>query len=157
MENNNNREEAIFGGGCFWGVEENFRTKDGVLETEVGYAGGESKEVTYEEVCQKNTGHAEVVKVFFDNQKLSYEELVRFFFKIHNPTTLNSQGPDFGSQYRSVIFYTSDMQKEIAEKVKEELMAQKNVVTQIMPKTTYIVGEEYHQKYLARKGVKACH
>jgi methionine-S-sulfoxide reductase len=126
------------------------------LETEVGYAGGESKEVTYEEVCQKNTGHAEVIKLFFDDEKISYGELVRFFFKIHNPTTLNSQGPDFGSQYRSVIFYTNEEQKIVAEKIKEELMIEKNVVTQIIPKTTYIVGEEYHQKYLARKGVKTC-
>ena len=90
-------------------------------------------------------------------EKISYKDLVKFFFKIHNPTTLNSQGPDVGSQYRSVIFYTSDEQKEIAESIKEEMMSEKKVVTQIVPKTTYIVGEEYHQKYLARKGVKVCH
>jgi methionine-S-sulfoxide reductase len=151
------REEAIFGAGCFWGVEESFRTKEGVLDTEVGYAGGSSEDTNYKKVCTGDTGHAEVVRVFFNKDKISYEQLVRFFFKIHNPTTLNMQGPDHGSQYRSVIFYTSDKQKETAEKIKKELISEKKIVTQIVPKTTYIVGEKYHQKYLAKKEVKVCY
>lgn len=157
MDEKIKKGEAIFGAGCFWGVEENFRTKDGVLETEVGYAGGETDNPTYESICQKNTGHAEVVKVIFDEDKVSYEELVRFFFKIHNPTTLNRQGPDLGSQYRSIIFYTTDEHKEIAEKVKEELMSEKDVVTEILKKNNYYVAEEYHQKYLVRRGAKTCY
>jgi peptide-methionine (S)-S-oxide reductase len=128
-----------------------------VLDTEVGYAGGSSEDTNYKKVCTGDTGHAEVVRVFFNKDKISYEQLVRFFFKIHNPTTLNMQGPDHGSQYRSVIFYTSDKQKETAEKIKKELISEKKIVTQIVPKTTYIVGEKYHQKYLAKKEVKVCY
>lgn len=157
MNDNIKKNEAVFGAGCFWGVEENFRTKEGVLETEVGYAGGMSENTDYEKVCQGNTGHAEVVRVSFDEDKLSYENLVRFFFKIHNPTTLDMQGPDHGSQYRSVIFYTTEDQRVTAEMVKEELSMEKDIVTEITPVNTYIMAEDYHQKYLLKKGVKVCH
>jgi peptide-methionine (S)-S-oxide reductase len=151
------KEEAVFGAGCFWGVEEDFRTKEGVVDTEVGYAGGASEDTNYEKVCTGDTGHAEVVRVFFNKDKVSYEQLVDFFFKIHDPTTLNMQGPDRGSQYRSAIFYTTDEQRVTAEKAVEELSFEKDIVTEVTPKTTYIVGEEYHQKYLLKKGVKVCH
>ena len=114
-------EIAILGLGCFWGPEIKFSKLDGVIKTEVGYCGGDSKETTYEKVCTGNTNHAEVVKLDFDPKIISYEKILKYFFEIHNPTTLNSQGPDFGTQYRSEIFYLNDDQKETAKKVLEEI------------------------------------
>ena len=115
-------EIAILGLGCFWGPEIKFSKLEGVIKTEVGYCGGDSKETTYKEVCTGNTNHAEVVKLDFDPKIISYEKILEYFFEIHNPTTLNSQGPDFGTQYRSEIFYLNDDQKEIAKKVLEKII-----------------------------------
>ena len=152
---------AMFGAGCFWGVEETFRALPGVLETEVGYAGGSTENPTYEQVCCDATGHEEVVKVVFDPKKISYEKLLQTFFSSHNPTTLNYQGPDFGSQYRSVIFYFSDEQKKIAEEEKERQQKsgvwKKPIVTQIEPAVPFYKAEEYHQKYLLKSGRSSCH
>ena len=114
-------EIAVLGLGCFWGPEIKFSKLKGVIKTEVGYCGGDSKETTYKEVCTGNTNHAEVVKLDFDPKVISYEEILDYFFEIHNPTTLNSQGPDFGTQYRSEIFYLSDRQKEVAENVIDKI------------------------------------
>ncbi len=155
------KDEAIFAAGCFWGVEDAFRLTNGVLETEVGYTGGNKENPTYEEVCTGKTHHAEAVRVVFDPQIISFEDLVRKFFTIHNPTTLNSQGPDHGSQYRSAIFYKDDSQKEVSERVKIEL--EKNhawpgpIVTEITPAQTFYKAEEYHQKYFLKNGGGVCH
>ncbi len=149
------KKEAILGGGCFWGIENEFYSLGGVVETEVGYAGGTTQNPTYEEVCGKKTNHAEVVKVVFDETIISYEEVLDFFFKIHNPTQLNRQGWDIGSQYRSVIFAKDKKQLEIAE-VHKKLLTEKNVfnkpiVTQIELFSNYYRAEEYHQKYILKK------
>ena len=139
--------------GCFWGPEENFKNKPGILETEVGYAGGNSSLTTYEEVCTGNTNHAEVVKLDFDEKIITYEKILKIFFQIHDPTTLNSQGPDFGTQYRSEIFYLNDNQKMIAEKVLNEVNERLSgkVVTKISLLKNYCPAEEYHQKYLEKR------
>jgi peptide-methionine (S)-S-oxide reductase len=144
---------AVLGLGCFWGPEIKFSKLEGVIKTEVGYCGGESKTVTYKEVCNGNTNHAEVVKLNFDPEIISYEKILDFFFEIHDPTTLNSQGPDFGTQYRSEIFYLNDGQKEIAENVikKVNLKLSGNVVTKSSLLKNYCPSEEYHQKYLEKK------
>ena len=146
-------EIAILGLGCFWGPEIKFSKLEGVIKTEVGYCGGDSKTVTYKEVCTGNTNHAEVVKLDFDPKIISYEKILEFFFEIHNPTTLNSQGPDFGTQYRSEIFYLNDRQKEIAEnalkKVNSKLSG--NVVTKSSLLKNYCPAEEYHQRYLEKR------
>ncbi len=146
-------EIAILGLGCFWGPEIKFSKLEGVIKTEVGYCGGDSKTVTYKEVCTGNTNHAEVVKLDFDPKIISYEKILDFFFEIHDPTTLNSQGPDFGTQYRSEIFYLSDRQKEIAENVikKINLKLSGNVVTKSSLLKNYCAAEEYHQRYLEKK------
>ena len=146
-------EIAVLGLGCFWGPEIKFSKLEGVIKTEVGYCGGESKTVTYKEVCTGNTNHAEVVKLDFDPKIISYEKILEFFFEIHDPTTLNSQGPDFGTQYRSEIFYLSDGQKEIAENVtkKVNLKLSGNVVTKSSLLKNYCPAEEYHQRYLEKK------
>jgi peptide-methionine (S)-S-oxide reductase len=146
-------EIAVLGLGCFWGPEIKFSKLEGVIKTEVGYCGGESKTVTYKEVCTGNTNHAEVVKLDFDPKIISYEKILDFFFEIHDPTTLNSQGPDFGTQYRSEIFYLSDRQKEIAENVikKINLSLSKQVVTKSSLLKNYFPAEEYHQRYLEKK------
>ena len=146
-------EIAILGLGCFWGPEIKFSKFEGVIKTEVGYCGGDSKETTYEEVCTGNTNHAEVVKLDFDPKFTSYEKILEYFFEIHNPTTLNSQGPDFGTQYRSEIFYLNDGQKEIAKKVLEKINQNLSgkVVTYMSLLKNYCTAEDYHQKYLEKK------
>ncbi len=142
-------EKATFGAGCFWGVEEAFRRVKGVVSTAVGYAGGKLTNPTYKDVCTDKTGHAEVIEMEFDPSKISYEELVRIFFQIHDPTTRNRQGPDVGSQYRSVIFYHSKDQKMIAERIKEEIPL---AVTEILPAGPFYRAEEYHQRYHEKNG-----
>jgi len=146
-------EIAILGLGCFWGPEIKFSKFEGVIKTEVGYCGGDSKETTYEEVCTGNTNHAEVVKLDFDPKITSYEKILKYFFEIHNPTTLNSQGLDFGTQYRSEIFYLNDGQKETAKKVLEEIdqNLSSKVVTNISLVKNYCPAEEYHQRYLEKR------
>ena len=146
-------EIAILGLGCFWGPEIKFSKLKGVTKTEVGYCGGFNKKTTYDEVCTGQTNHAEVVKLDFDPKIITYEKILEFFFEIHNPTTLNSQGPDFGTQYRSEIFYLNKNQKSIAKKIKEKVnnSFSKNIVTKISLANNYCVAEEYHQKYLEKK------
>ena len=145
-------EKATFGAGCFWGVEETFRKVKGVISTRVGYSGGHLENPTYEDVCTDKTGHAEVIEIEFDPSKISYEELVGIFFQIHDPTTKNRQGPDVGSQYRSVIFTHSNEQKRIAEKVKKGLKLDNPVVTEILPAGPFYKAEEYHQRYHEKNG-----
>ena len=146
-------EIAVLGLGCFWGPEIKFSKLEGVIKTEVGYCGGDIQKTTYQEVCTGNTNHAEVVKLDFDPKVISYEKILDFFFEIHNPTTLNSQGPDFGTQYRSEIFYLSDKQKEIAENVIEKLNSNLSgkVVTKFSLLKNYCPAEEYHQRYLEKR------
>ena len=146
-------EIAVLALGCFWGPEIKFSKIDGVIKTEVGYCGGHSDKTTYKEVCTGNTNHAEVVKLDFDEKVISYEKILKIFFQIHNPTTLNSQGPDFGTQYRSEIFYLNDNQKKIAEKITQEIDRRLSgkVVTKISLLKNYCTAEEYHQKYLEKK------
>lgn len=152
---------ATFGAGCFWGVEEVFRTTPGVLKTTVGYEGGHMDNPTYEDVCTDATGHAEVVQVEFDPSKVTYERLLDIFFSNHNPTTLNRQGPDVGTQYRSAIFYHDDAQKKLAEAAKEKWNASgrwdKPVVTSLEKAQTFYKAEDYHQQYLAKRGLSTCH
>lgn len=158
---NKNYKEAYFAGGCFWGVEEVFRTLEGVLATEVGYMGGTTDNPTYEAVCTGTTGHAETVKVVYDPELTHYQALLEIFWNNHNPTTLNQQGPDRGTQYRSVIFYTDEYQKEMAEasKVDMDTSGRFNnpIVTEIVPAPTFWSAEEYHQQYLAKRGLGSCH
>jgi len=147
---------ATFGGGCFWGVEEAFRTTKGVKSTEVGYMGGSMRKPTYEDVCTDKTGHAEVVQVTFDTNEISYDELLEIFWEVHDPTQLNRQGPDVGTQYRSVIFFHNKEQEKIAKKSKELLSKKKNIVTEIVPASEFYKAEEYHQKYLMKRGENVC-
>jgi methionine-S-sulfoxide reductase len=146
-------EIAVLALGCFWGPEIKFSKLDGVVQTEVGYCGGNSSSTNYEEVCTGKTNHAEVVKLEFDNSKISYEKILDYFFEIHNPTTLNKQGPDIGTQYRSEIFYLNDNQKKTAENVLEKYDKKYNgkIVTIISEIKNYCKAEEYHQKYLEKK------
>jgi len=148
-------ERATFAGGCFWGVEEAFRTLDGVIETAVGYMGGTTENPTYPQVCTGETGHAEVVDLSFDPEVISYRELVEFFWTIHNPTSLNFQGPDHGTQYRTAIFYHDDKQRQIAETSKATLDASETfalpIVTEITPAGPFWRAEEYHQQYFAKR------
>lgn len=152
-------EKATFGAGCFWGVEARFGEVPGVTETAVGYSGGHTVNPTYKDVCTDETGHAEVVELTFDPAKVSYEALVRLFFQLHDPTQLNRQGPDYGTQYRSAIFFHSPEQKSTAERVLQEAQKQirGKIVTQIEPAQTFYRAEEYHQKYLEKRGLKQCH
>ena len=153
-------EKAIFGAGCFWGVEETFRNLNGVVSTAVGYAGGTKGNPSYEDVCTDRTGHAEVVEVEFDPSQISYDELLDVFWSNHNPTTLNRQGPDMGTQYRSVIFYHSPEQEAEAMASKERVAKSgrfnRPVVTQIEPAPKFWRAEEYHQRYLAKRGQSHC-
>ena len=146
-------EIAILACGCFWSPEIKFSKLKGVLKTEVGYCGGNTENTTYEEVCTGNTNHAEVVKLEFDPNQISYSEILNYFFEIHNPTSLNFQGPDIGTQYRSEIFYSDDNQKKIAESILEKnnkkLLGK--IVTKISKIKNYSVAEEYHQKYLEKR------
>ncbi len=146
-------EIAILACGCFWGPEIKFSRLDGVFKTEVGYCGGNSSKTSYEEVCEGDTNHAEVVKLDFDPNIISYEKILDYFFEIHDPTTLNSQGPDFGTQYRSEIFYLNDEQKNIAKKITEKYNKKYSgkVVTKISQIKNYCIAEEYHQKYLEKR------
>lgn len=152
-------EKATFGAGCFWGVQLTFDQMPGVIKSSVGYSGGSRPHPTYAQVCSDATGHAEVVDLEFDPAVVSYDTLVRRFFDLHDPTQLNRQGPDVGSQYRSVIFYHSDAQRETAEKIKAEVAGKYNkpVVTLVEPAAAFWPAEEYHQKYLTRRGGGACH
>ena len=146
-------EIAVLALGCFWGPEIKFSKVNGIIKTEVGYCGGNSSITTYKEVCTGNTNHAEVVKLDFDEKIISYEKILKIFFQIHDPTTLNSQGPDFGTQYRSEIFYLNDNQKMIAERVLNEVNERLSgkVVTKISLLKNYCPAEEYHQKYLEKR------
>ncbi|MDC0895377.1 peptide-methionine (S)-S-oxide reductase MsrA [Candidatus Pelagibacter sp.] len=146
-------EIAILALGCFWGPEVKFSKLDGVLKTEVGYCGGNISETNYKEVCTGSTNHAEVVKLEFDPELISYEKIINFFYEIHDPTTLNSQGPDFGTQYRSEIFYLNEQQKQIAEKITSDKNKKflSKIVTKISLVKNYCPAEEYHQKYLEKR------
>lgn len=156
-----NLQKATFAGGCFWGVEHNFRQVPGVIETAVGFMGGNASNPSYRQVCDTETNHAEVVHLSFDPEKISYEKLVRIFFLLHDPTTLNRQGPDVGTQYRSAIFYHDDMQKQIAEAVKAELTAKgvfsDPIVTEITVADRFWLAEDYHQQYIEKNPTRACH
>ncbi|MFU8826108.1 MAG: peptide-methionine (S)-S-oxide reductase MsrA [Brevefilum sp.] len=149
-----NQKTATFAAGCFWGVEANFNKLPGVIDTAVGYTGGEVHNPTYRMVCSDKTGHAEAVRITFDPEKIAYADLVRAFFDLHDPTTPNRQGPDVGSQYRSVIFFQDEAQRETAEQVKADLDASGKyrypIVTQIVPADEFYKAEEYHQKYYAK-------
>ena len=146
-------EIAILGLGCFWGPEIEFSKINGVIKTEVGYCGGNSLQTNYQQVCTGTTNHAEVIKLDFDPKIISYEKIIEFFFQIHDPTTLNSQGPDFGTQYRSEIFYLNEQQKNIAEKMiaNENSKLSGKVVTKISQVKNYCPAEEYHQRYLEKR------
>jgi peptide-methionine (S)-S-oxide reductase len=153
-------EKATFGAGCFWGVEAIFRHVKGVTNATVGYAGGTKENPTYQDVCTDKTGHAEVVQVEFDPSQVTYEELLDVFWSNHNPTTLNRQGPDVGTQYRSVIFYHSPEQKAAAEASKQKLdktgRFNRPIVTQIEPAPKFWPAEGYHQRYLEKRGQTHC-
>lgn len=153
-------EKAVFAAGCFWGVEEAFRTAGGVVSTRVGYTGGTKVNPTYEEVCGHGTGHAEAVEVTFDTEKVSYRELLKIFWDIHDPTTLNRQGPDVGSQYRSAVFYTTPEQereaKESLREIEKSGVYSRPIVTEIVPASVFYEAEDYHQKYLMKRGRKYC-
>lgn len=154
-------QKADFGGGCFWGVEEVFRTAPGVTKTEVGYEGGHVDHPTYEQVCSHETGHAETVQITFDPSKVTYDMLLDLFFEHHDPTQLNRQGADEGENYRSVIFYHDDEQKKTAEAKIEELTTTKKfknpIVTQVVPAATFWTAEEYHQQYLHKRNLGVCY
>ena len=154
-------EIATFGAGCFWGVEANFRRIPGVLEAVSGYSGGQTDHPSYRDVCTDTTGHAEVVQVTFDPTKVTYDELLGVFWKIHDPTQVNRQGPDFGKQYRTAIFFHSPAQEAAAKKSKQALEASgkfpRPVATEITPAGPFWRAEEYHQRYLKKRGATDCH
>jgi peptide-methionine (S)-S-oxide reductase len=153
--------KATFAAGCFWGVEATFRQLPGVISTRVGYIGGSTANPTYKQVCMDTTGHAEAVEIEYDPSKLSYDKLLEVFWENHDPTQLNRQGPDWGKQYRSAIFFHSPEQETEAKASKEQLEKShrfsKPVVTQIVPATTFFEAEDYHQQYLEKKGLASCH
>ena len=158
---NTTTQFGVFGGGCFWGIEDTFQKIEGVIDAQSGYAGGHIDSPSYEQVCTGDTGHAEVVKVTYDPSVLSYEQLVRAFFEMHDPTQMDRQGPDIGRQYRSVIFYVDDAQKDVAQKVKKELEQNQTfsqpIATAIEPLETFWPAEDYHQDYVQKHGgVKVC-
>jgi peptide-methionine (S)-S-oxide reductase len=150
-------EEATFGAGCFWGVEAAFRQLDGVLTTSVGYLGGDFENPTYQHVCSGQTGHAEVVRIEYDSDRISYHDLLDLFWKVHDPTTLNRQGPDIGDQYRSAIFFHTPEQQTAAEASKAQLEASNqypnSVVTEIIPVSEFYMAEDYHQQYFEKRGI----
>jgi len=153
-------QKATFGAGCFWGVEAAFRRVHGVLSTAVGYMGGTLKNPTYKDVCTDETGHAEVVQVEYDPSKVSYDDLLKLFWEIHDPTTLNRQGPDVGTQYRSVIFFHTSEQEAVARAYKEKLQPSgvynRPIVTEIAPASEFYRAEEYHQQYFDKRGLTHC-
>ncbi len=153
-------ETATFGAGCFWGVEDALMKVKGVKETAVGFMGGTTKNPTYEEVCTDKTGHAEVVQLKYDPEEVGYEDLLEIFWSIHDPTTPNRQGPDIGSQYRSVIFFHSKEQERLAKKSRMEIREsgkyRNRIVTEIVPASEFYRAEEYHQKYHQKQGIKTC-
>jgi len=155
------QEIATFGAGCFWGIEAAFRRVSGVLDAAVGYSGGRTENPSYQDVCTDTTGHAEVVQVTFDPEKLSYEQLLDVFWTIHDPTQVNRQGPDYGKQYRTAIFFHSPEQEATAKKSKQALEAsgklRRPVATEITPAGTFWRAEEYHQRYLEKRGAASCH
>jgi peptide-methionine (S)-S-oxide reductase len=154
-------EKATFGAGCFWGVEAAFGEIPGVVETAVGYEGGTLDNPTYHDVCTDQTGHAEVVQVTYDPARVTYEQLLDQFWSLHDPTTINRQGPDVGTQYRSVVFFHTPEQQKAATAKKEELSRsgkfRRPIATEIVPAKTFYRAEEYHQKYLEKRGAKSCH
>jgi peptide-methionine (S)-S-oxide reductase len=154
-------QKAMFGAGCFWGVEAAFRQTPGVVKTAVGYSGGNFPNATYKDVCSGRTGHAEVVLVEFDPEKTSYEQILQVFWENHDPTTLNRQGPDVGTQYRSAIFYFSEEQRALAEASKARLETEgvfhRPIVTEIKPAGKFYIAEDYHQQYLEKRGLATCH
>ncbi len=155
-------KRAMFGAGCFWGIEAAFRRMDGVVDAPVGYSGGHTEDPNYREVCTGRTGHAEVVLVEYDPEKISYDQLLDAFWEMHNPTTLNRQGPDVGTQYRSAIFYYDEEQKAAAEASRDRLQASpayngRAIVTEITKAGPFWRAEEYHQRYLEKRGVEFCH
>jgi peptide-methionine (S)-S-oxide reductase len=154
-------EKAMFGAGCFWGVEEAFRTMDGVKDTKVGYSGGNTENPTYEQVCSDRTGHAEVIEIDFDPSVITYEQLLDKFFTIHDPTQLNRQGPDVGKQYRTAIFfYSAEQEKAAREKIGELGKSGKfrgPIATEVTPAAKFYPAEEYHQRYLQKRGANVCH
>ncbi len=154
-------EKATFGAGCFWGVEATFRQIPGVIDAAVGYSGGTLENPTYHDVCTGRTGHAEVLQIEFDPSKVSYEKLLEVFWSNHNPTTLNRQGPDVGTQYRSAIFFHSPEQESTAiaskQRVEQSGKFKKPIVTEITPASTFYRAEEYHQRYLEKHGMASCH
>ena len=153
--------KATFGAGCFWGVELRFQQVPGVTATAVGYEGGTIDSPTYKDVCTDATGHAEVVEIDFDPEEVSYQELLDLFFELHDPTQLNRQGPDWGTQYRSVVFFHSPEQEAAAKDTIARLTAEKRfakpIVTQVVPAQPFWRAEEYHQKYLEKRGMASCH
>ena len=152
---------ATFGGGCFWGVEHNFRRVPGVVDTAVGFMGGTTRNPSYRQVCSAETGNAEVVQLSYDPEQVRYDQLVRIFFVLHDPTTLNRQGPDVGTQYRSAIFVHDDGQKAAAAAVKADLEAAeafgRPIVTEIVPAGAFWAAEDYHQQYIEKNPMRACH
>lgn len=152
-------QTAIFAAGCFWGVQAYFDQVPGVIKTEVGYTGGHTENPSYEEVCTHTTGHAESLRIEFDPEQVGYEMLVKQFFRMHNPTQLNRQGPDVGDSYRTAIFYLDIEQKEVAEQIKKEaqLNFDKPIVTEITKATEFYKAEEYHQKFTEKTGRGMCH
>lgn len=152
-------KKALFAAGCFWGVQFYFDQVPGVTKTTAGYTGGHTQNPTYDDVCTHLTGHAEAVLVEFDPTKVNYQTLVKHFFRMHDPTQANRQGPDIGDEYRSAIFYLDDLQKTIAEKLRDEAQAKtkEHIVTEIVPATTFYQAEPYHQKFAERTGIGMCH
>ncbi len=150
-------EKATFGAGCFWHIEEEFKKLQGVTSTSVGFMGGDFKNPSYKDVCTGKTGHAEVVHLEYDSKVISYEKLLEVFWNIHDPTTLNKQGPDIGTQYRSMIFFYNEEQEKTANRSKEKLEKsskfKNKIVTEIKPAQTYYKAEEYHQKYFEKQGI----
>jgi peptide-methionine (S)-S-oxide reductase len=153
--------KATFAAGCFWGVEDAFRQVKGVTSTAVGYTGGKTKDPTYKQVCTDSTGHAEAVEVEFDPSKVSYREILAVFFQSHDPTQLNRQGPDYGSQYRSAIFYHDAEQEAAAREAKASLdkagVFKRPIVTEICPAPEFYRAEDYHQQYFEKQGIRSCH
>jgi peptide-methionine (S)-S-oxide reductase len=155
------QEIATFGAGCFWGIEAAFRRVPGVLDAAVGYSGGRTENPSYQDVCTDTTGHAEVVQVTFDPEKLRYDQLLNVFWTIHDPTQVNRQGPDYGAQYRTAIFFHSPEQEAAAKKSKQAIEAsgklRRPVATEITPAGPFWRAEEYHQRYLEKRGAASCH